>query len=219
MSVKENISASDSFDRGQAFLVFSTMCGDVERTAACLNVRAVDILRAAEEENWLEKLKPIIELSKSDKKGSVEKAINRALNFAQCHRMRLFIERIINRVSAFSDEDLDDYIFHKNTAKDGSQIKSLTTRAVADLSAALEKIQALTYLALNDGTQARLKREEKDDDGASVGDLSVQIAKAMASVRASSTPRAQLLDAQLEVGQSLAKEATRPVNPNDSDEH
>lgn len=217
--MSETISVDLRFDRGQAFQLFAVYCGDIERTAASLNVRAVDILKVAEEEGWLEKLKPIIELSKSAKKGDIEKSINRALNFCQAHRMRLIIERVISKISAFTDDEIEEYIFSKSSAKDGTLVKSLTTRALADLSSALEKCQSMTYLALNDGTQARLKRAEKEDSDGSAGELHTKIAAAMAQVRASSTPRAQLFDAQIEVGQTLVKEASKPVNPNDSDEH
>lgn len=217
--MNDDISVDLRFDRGQAFQLFAVYCGDIERTAASLNVRAVDILKVAEQEGWLEKLKPIIELSKSAKKGDIEKSINRALNFCQAHRMRLVIERVISKISAFTDDEIEDYIFSKTSTKDGAIVKSLTTRALADLSSALEKCQAMTYLALNDGTQARLKREEKDDGSGSAGEMHARIAAAMSKVRESSTPRAQLFDAQIEIGQSLAKEASKPVNVPDSEDY
>lgn len=206
-------------DREQAFLLYATFCGDIVKTSHALNVRPVDVLKMVEDENWNERLKTILELKKSAKPGDIERAVNRALNFVQSHRMRLFVERILHKLVSMSNEEVENYIFSDHSPKDGTAFKRLTTRAIADLASAMEKAQAMSYQALNDTAQDRAKRKEVNDDGGSAGDLSVQIAKAMASIGKSSSPRAQLFDAQIEVGQTLVKEAMRPVNPNDSDEH
>lgn len=206
-------------DREQAFLLYATFCGDLEKTAHALNVRAVDVLKMAEEEGWNNQLKSILEMKKSARPGDVERAVNRALNFVQSHRMRLFVERILHKLVSLSNEEVEGYIFSDHSAKDGTAFKRLTTRAIADLASAMEKAQAMSYQALNDTAQDRAKRKESGDDGDSGGELHAKIAAAMSKVRASSTPRAQLFDAQIEVGQTLAKEVSRPVNPNDSDEH
>lgn len=207
-------------DREQAFLLYATFCGDLEKTAHALNVRPVDVLKMVEEEGWNERLKTILEMKKSAKPGDIERAINRALNYVQAHRMRLFVERILHKLVSMGDKEVEDYIFSDHSTKDGVAFKRLTTRAIADLASALEKAQSMSYLALADTSADRAKRKEAGaDDGASAGDLSVQIAKAMASIGKSGSPRAMLFDAQIEVGQTLVKEATRPANPNDSDEH
>lgn len=206
-------------DREQAFLLFATFCGDPEKTAHALNVRPVDILKMSEEEGWNNQLRTILEMKKSARPGDIERAVNRALNFVQSHRMRLFVERILHKLVSLSNEEVSDYIFSDHSAKDGTAFKRLTTRAIADLASAMEKAQAMSYQALNDTAQDRAKRKESGDDGASGGELHAKIASAMAKVRSSSTPRALLFDAQIEQGQTLAAEVARPVSPNDSDEH
>ena len=39
-------------DREQVFLLFATFAGDVEKTAHAAGIRAVDVLRVADEEGW-----------------------------------------------------------------------------------------------------------------------------------------------------------------------
>lgn len=206
-------------DREQAFLLFATFCGDLEKTAHALNVRPVDVLKMAEEEGWNNQLKNILEMKKSARPGDVERAVNRALNFVQSHRMRLFVERILHKLVSMGDAEVEQYIFSDHSTRDGVGFKRLTTRAIADLASAMEKAQALSYQALNDTAQDRAKRKETGDDGDSGGELHAKIAAAMAKVRASSTPRAQLFDAQISVGQTLAAEAAKPVNIPDSEDY
>lgn len=208
-------------DRPQVFLLYATFCGDVEKTAHAVGLRPIDILRVADEENWNDKLKSIIELKKSNRPGDIERAINRALNYVQANRMRLMVERVLHKLSLMTGEDLEKYIFTDHEPKTGLPYSKLTTRALADLASALEKAQAMTYLALGDTTQDRNRRKE-DDAGEQAGSqMHEQIAAAMSAVGASTSPRAQLLDAQLKVAQSTAIEA-RPdpkEHPADNDDH
>ena len=73
----------------------------------------------------------------------------------------------------------------------------------------------MTYLALNDTAQERIKRNEIDDGETSGGEIHAQIQKAFAQVRASNSPRAQLFDAQLQIAHEVAKTAQKPVAPVD----
>jgi len=214
-------SNNETFDRAQAFLLYTTFTADVERTAHALGVSPVSILRVADAEGWNAKLQNIIALSKSQRPGDFERAVNRALNFTQCHRTRLFLERVLTKLTGFTDEELTHYIFSAHADKTGEKYSKLTTRAVADLTSALEKCHAMSYLALGDTAQDRNRRQEQTDDGASVGVLHIQIAKAMSEAGASTTPRGLLLDAQLEQAASAKARAERQPegNPNDNDDH
>lgn len=216
------------FDRAQVFLLFATFAGDVVRTAHAAGCRPVDVLRVADEEGWTAKLAPILELQKSQRPGDVERAINRALNFAQCHRMRLFLERVLHRVCGMKKEELEEYIMTNKTNKtdkNGFGTKVLSTRALADLATALEKTQAMTYQALGDTAQDRGRRKEQSaGDDTNAGELHVRIAAAMSAVKASATPRAQLFDAQLTLAASQVAEAAKtakaeatPGNPYNED--
>jgi len=207
------------FDRSSAFQLFALFMGDIERTAHALNVRPVDVLKVADDEGWLDKLKPIIALKKSSRPGDVERAMNRALNFVQAHQMRIIIDRVARRLFNMNSAELDDYIFTRKELKSGDTARTLSTRALADLASAAEKAQVLSYMALNDTTQERVKRKSAEDLEESASDIHQQIAKAMQAVGASTSPRAALFDAQLEVGNAIVESVTRPANPLDNDEH
>lgn len=204
-----------ALDRENAFLLYATFAGDLVRTAAACGVRPADILKAADEGNWQERLKPIIELSRSTKPGDMERGINRAVNFVQAHRARMFLERVLARVCAMTPDELDEYIL-TGTLKDGSTVAKLSTRALADLASALEKVHALSYQALGDTAPERTKRAETGPS-ASVGDLHVKLAQAMADARKAEGVRGQLLDMQLVQAQAIADKPA--PSPHDDDDH
>lgn len=209
-----------AIDRENAFLLFTTFAGDVVKTAHATGLQASTVLKMAEEEGWLTKLAPILALKKSTKPGDLERGLNRAMNFVQAHKMRTFISRVINRVTGMDEAEFNEYLFNVTKDKDGFLTKKLTTRALADLASALEKCQAMTYLALNDTSQDRAKRKEGDEDAeVSAADIHAQISEGLAKVRGSSTPRAMLFDAQLEQAQGIIEQANKPANPHDDDNH
>lgn len=199
-------------DRENAFLLFAAFCGDVEQTAHALGISSATVLKVAEDEGWLTKLRSIIELKKSARPGDVERAMNRALNFVQAHRFRLVCERMVKKLTNMSDEDLEAYLLtgHVKGPAGAEAVKKISTRALADLASAIEKAQALSYLALNDTAQERIKRDEHVDASTSGGELHARIAKAMQEAGASNTPRAKLLDAQLAVAQEQQAKAAKP---------
>jgi hypothetical protein len=206
-------------DRENAFLLYATFAGDLVRTGAALGVPPTTVLKMADEEHWNDQLRPILELKKSNRPGDVERAINRALNFVQARRMLMFLERVIHKLTGFTPEELEAYLLSDHSAKDGTQFRKLTTRALADLASALEKCQSLSYSALNDTAQERVKRNESVSDGASASDMHLAISKAFAEVRSSHSPRATLFDAQLSVAQEVIAENTLPANPLDNEDH
>ena len=136
--------------------------------------------------------------------------------------MRMFLEKLIHKITGMNEGQIEEYIFTGETReKDGTTTttKKMATRAIADLTSALEKCHALTYLALNDTVQDRTRRKEQTEGDESAGELNVQIARAMAEKRASSSPRAQLFDAQLAVANQQNQAASVPTHPNDNDDH
>lgn len=204
-------------DREQAFLLYATFCGDLEKTAHALGVRPVEVLRMVDEEGWNERLKSIIELKKSGRPGDIERAINRALNFVMAHKFRLFLERVLVRITGMNAAEFELYLLTQEN-KDGS-FSRLSTRALADLASAMEKAQAMTYQALNDTAPERVKRKVAEDDSTSGGELHARIAEAMAQAKMSRTPRAALFDAQLAAGADTVKALVVPANPLDNDNH
>lgn len=205
-------------DRANAFLLYATFCGDLVRTAAALGVPASTVLKMADEENWTAQLAPILELKKTNRPGDIERAINRAINFVQAHQARMFIQRVVQKLTGFDDEMLHEYLMSEHHAKDGTTYRKLCTRPLADLASAMEKAHALTYMSLNDTSQERVRRKEEDSSG-SASDLHLKIAEAMGKVKASNTPRAMLFDAQLSVAQDIVAKSVVPPNPLDNDEH
>jgi hypothetical protein len=134
--------------------------------------------------------------------------------------MRLVIQRVITRLTGLTSPEFEEQLFQKSTNKIGVESTKLSTRALADLASALEKTQSMTYAALNDSAQDRSKRKENGDDSdVSAGDLHAQISAGLAAVRASSTPRAQLFDAQIAQAEQLVKEAKVIPSPLNNDNH
>jgi len=207
-----------AIDRENAFLLYATFCGDVVRTAHALNVPAQAVLAIADEEGWTGKLKPIIDLAKSQKPGDLDRAVNRALNFVQCHKMRCLLERVLRELTDKTDAELAEMTVENTVTKGGDVKTKLSTRGFADLTSALEKCHAMSYQALSDTAQDRSKRKEAGGEE-SVPDLHAAIAKAMAQAGASNSPRSKLFDAQLQRGQELAAATIKPTHPNDSDDH
>lgn len=215
------MSASDPFvvdsiviDKENAFLLYAAFTGDVERTAHALNVRAVDVLSMAEACGWNEKLRGILELKRSGKPGDVERAVNRALNFVQAHRFRMFLERIMARITGMTHDEIDEYLFTGKVTQKGDIEKKMSTRALADLASALEKCHAMSYLALSDTAQDRAKRNEAASaEGGSASEMHVRIAEAMQKLGANVDPKMQLIDAQLLMGAQTARDAKTPLPP------
>lgn len=200
----------EHLDRSQCFLLFATFAGDAVRTAAALGISPVAVLRVAEEEGWLTRLAPIIELSRSQRPGDWERACNRATNFVQAHRMRLILDRTVKRLTDMTAEELEDLIEEKHTNKDGSVTVKLSTRALADLASAIEKVQAATYQSLGDTAPERAKRKgSAEDEGDSAADIHAKLAKAMTEAGLSQSPRALLFDAQVAQGEALAEQVSR----------
>lgn len=209
-------------DRKQAFLLYATLCGSVEQTAAALNVSPVMIQRVVDEENWREKIQPIIELRKSNRPGDVERSVNRALNFVQAHRMRLFIERLLQKLTGMSDAEIEEYIFSSEVpskpGKPGATVAKLNTRPIADLVTAAEKAHALSYMALSDTAAERVKRQEvaNDKGGDSASEIHAKIAAAMNEIAGSESPRALLFDAQLAEAQAVEQKVKVAKNKDDA---
>lgn len=202
--------AAVHLDRENAWLLFASFAGDVERTAIALNVPAVAVLKVAEDEGWLARLAPIIALTKTKRPGDLERAINRALNYVQAHTFRLIVERTIQRVTNMGVEEFERYMLSK-LGKEGME-PALNTRPLADLASALEKAHAMTYAALEDTSADRVKRKDTQTE-VSATDMYAKMAEAMSKVNGSKAPRALLFDAQLEAAGTLAVKAGKNLKP------
>lgn len=197
-------------DKENAYLLYATFCGDAVRTGHALGLDE-DVVRAMAVDNgWDKKLKPIIDLRNSTKPGDVERALNRAMNFVDAHRMRGFLARVLRELTGMSHSDLNAFLFPE-TSEPGSaglvKVKKFSTRSLADLASALEKCQMLTYIALNDtATERKERKEDGSEDEASASELHVKLAAAMAAAgKGASSIRGLVLDAQIQRAAEMAE--------------
>lgn len=202
--------ATDRFDRENAFQLYATFCGDVERTAHSLGVQPVDVCRMADEGTWAERLRAIFALKKSTKPGDLERGLNRAMNFVQAQRMRLFIGRLLKKFSMMDETELDNWLFSTVERREGKgdniaviTERKINTKSISDLAAAMEKCHQMSYAALNDTASERVKRGEDASNEPSATELHQALSDAMAVAAGDKSPRAKLFDEQLQVGQDL----------------
>lgn len=141
-------------DCSACFLVYMSLCGCVERTALAMDLDPEIVRALAESEGWEIKIRRVSLLSKGEKAGDYEKAVNRALNFAVAHQGRVLISKIIENLGKMGNEQLFGVC---TQIKAGSVTH--TARFFSDLAAALEKFSHLTYISLGDSTG---ERESKD---------------------------------------------------------
>lgn len=155
-----------SLDVSQIFLVFMSLVGDVEKTALACDIDP-DIVRAlAEQEGWTDKIRRVSLLSKSEKPGDYEKAVNRALCFAQAHIFRSMVQKVLDALSKHDGNQL---------LTDMAQVKagaiSYSGKLFSDLASAMEKAHHLSYLALGDETANRGGLEGEEDKAGSMQDV------------------------------------------------
>ncbi len=203
-------------DKENAFLLYAVFCGDVARTAAALSVDEAVVKDLATQNGWDKKLKPIIDLKQSTRAGDVERAINRALNFVDAHRMRVFLARVIHELTGMGYTDLKAFLFPESSEPGSGglvKVKKFSTRSLADLASAMEKCQALTYLALNDTATERRERNDEGDDGAGdASEMHVRLAKAMSEAGAGTKGiEGMLADAQMAVAAERASGSVLPI--------
>lgn len=209
--VCEAVSEEAGFDAEKAFQTYAQFGGDVVRTAHAMNVTSVKILRVAEQLKWHQKLEKILELRNSGKPGDVERGLSRAMNFVQAHRMRIVLERVLDRLYNMSTEELFQMACATKTTKDKdgnvTETQALNTRPFADIAAALEKCHMMTYVALSDTIGERTKRVEEREDTISATQLHSIIAQAMSEAAPPNHPATQLLNEALAEGEANRKEA------------
>lgn len=195
-----------ALDIDQIFMLYTSFCGDVARTAHSAGLTVEKIQSLADQHDWPGKISSIVKLTKGEKPGDVERAVNRAMNFVQAHRCRNFLEGMLRALIEQSKTcGMLELLRTPRVDKTGKEIGAVySTRPLADLTSALEKVHWMTYQALNDSPQERAKRAEKPAEESAQADIHARMSAALAKMRAVS-PAAQLQDAQEEMGAHLAK--------------
>lgn len=174
----DQLAPQPDITENEVYLLYAAFCGDVERTAHAANTTPAEVIKLRDAGGWDTKLRGILELKKSGRPGDVERAINRAINFIQAHRLRMLLENILRELHKKSSEEIFSMM---STAfdRDGNPVEKLSTRAFADLAAAIEKCHAMTYLATNDSAAERKGRNDDFVEGAAMGDIHAKIAAHM----------------------------------------
>jgi hypothetical protein len=190
-------------DVDQVFMLYAAFCGDVAKTAHSSGIPMQEVEKLALDHGWPDRIRSLVTLTKGTKPGDVERGINRAINFVQAHRCRLFIEGVMRALEreCVSDKAALDQFTTERINKHGEVCeRQFSARAIADLASAMEKIHWMTYTALNDSPQERAKRVEKASDDTAQSDVHARIAAALAEMR-NKSPLAQLEAAQATLAQ------------------
>ena len=198
-------------DVSQCFLLYMTVIGDVEKTAAALDYDPAFVAWLAESEGWKEKVRRISVMSKGEKPGDWERAQNRALNFVQAHRVRTLIDRLlVNLLGMKSDELLDTF----ETRDRSGNSTGYSARFFADVMSALEKVHTLSYAALGDTAGERVKRAEGDDGEGSAGSIHAALIAALNNPAVSQkTSEALVLEAGEAISAALPERTQPEVEP------
>ena len=184
------VGAPVEVDTEQIFQLYAVMGCDPEKTAGATNMSVADVKALAKAGDWDNRLEILKRLRKSGKPGDAERATNRAINFVQAYRYRILLERILRRLCAYQDADLDRLFDTPIFNREGDIVgRRITTRPFADLAVAIEKCQSLIYVALNDTVSERIERDdETGGKQASATELHVQIATQLAKMRGANAP-------------------------------
>ena len=205
----------ETLDLEQTFMLYAAFCGDVAKTAHSSGIPKEQVIALADQYGWRDRIQGLVVLARGEKAGDVERAINRAMNFVQAHRCRHFIERVLRALVTQADESNDvlEILRTDRVSKDGKVVgQAYSTRPLADLTSAMEKIHWMTYQALNDSPQERAKRVEKVEDEVSQSDIHARISTALAAMR-SQSPKDQLESGQQELANHLALPARAAAPP------
>jgi len=172
--------ANGPLDAEQIFQLYCSFTGDIQRTAHAAGVTPQAVAELAEENKWAARLSAIFDLKKSGKPGDLEKCLSRAINFVQAHRMRIVLERLIAKLYEKTPDELLEECTTVQLDKDGNELKrTLSMRPLSDLCAALEKVHALTYLALVDTVTERARKNDSGDSDVSLASVHQLISQAM----------------------------------------
>jgi hypothetical protein len=198
------------FDVEAAFQLYALNSGNVELTAHALRVTPSEINRVAVACEWQRKLQVIFDLAKSARPGDVERAMSRTINFVQAHRMRIVLDRLISRFYRMTEQELYDACCPETFDSDGKSVgRRVNSRPFADLASAMEKVHAITYLALMDTATERVRRKEQEDT-ANAGQLHAAMAKALAEQSTvKDKPEVARFEEQLRLAEELAATETK----------
>lgn len=148
-------------DVAQAFLVYMSLVGDVERTAHALNKDPEFIRRLADEEGWSAKIQRVSLMSRGQRPGDWERAVNRAMIFVQAHQLRGVIDSVLRELREMDTKQL----MHWCSNVDRNGVPHFSAKPLSDLTTAMEACSRLSLVALADTVTERVERDEAKDGG------------------------------------------------------
>lgn len=148
-------------DCAQAFLVFMSLIGDVNKTAHALNRDPEFIQKLADSEGWSEKIQRVSLMSRGQRPGDWERAVNRAMIFVQAHQMRGVIDGIMAELRDKSAHDL----MEKCSTVDKFGNTHYSGKFLTDLTTAMEACARISLVALGDTVTERIERDEAAEGG------------------------------------------------------
>ncbi len=177
------------------------MMGDVDKTAIACELPVKTIVQLAKDEDWDEKIRRVSLLARNGEQGGWERAQNRALCFVQAQRMRKTFDIMLEKMTGMNADELLDFL----SSSDKNGHKHYSARFLADLTAAMEKTQFMSYAALGDTIKEREARGDtgEDNDAATLH---------AATIAALNAPQATFVPSDLLV-KELAEKIHPPVTP------
>lgn len=181
-------------DVSQTFLIYMSLVGDVDKTALACDLDPEVVRALAEQEGWQDKIRRVSLLSKGEKQGDFEKAVNRSLCFAQAHIFRSMVQRVLDALSKHDGNQL---------LTDMAQVKagaiSYSAKLFSDLASAMEKAHHLSYLALGDETANRGGAEGEKEKDLSMATVHASVLAALNHPQAAGAERKLLEDSIQEI--------------------
>ena len=179
-------------DVSQCFLVYMSLVGDAEKTAAALDLDPKFVVDLAKEEGWDQKIQRVCLLSKGERPGDYERAVNRALCFVQAHQTSQLLDKLLAALREHSPDELLEAISTKT--KFGAVVSA---RIFADITAAMEKCHQMKYAALGDTVKEREGRADGEEGELNANALHASVIAALNGVAKTPDAAAKLvIDAQ-----------------------
>ena len=172
-------------DPVQIFLTYMNFAGNVDQTAAVLqvDVSVVESLSAAG--NWPSKIKELLKLGEGKEPREYKLSINRAIGYVQADRLRRLIDRVLTTISARDDDQILALL-----TTTGPKGDSFSTRPLTDLVKAAAEAQLMTRLALGDVGAGELAEDAKDGSS-----IALSVMRAMQAAGELEVPAAPIVRA------------------------
>lgn len=146
---------SQPHDISTIFLTYLQFLGDVEKTAAALNIVPMAVDQYAKKENWRKAVDRLLVLRESQGADALAREINRVTNYVQSVRLRNVVDRVILRMTR-DEESFTDFL---TLTTKGAANRSC--KAIAELVKAAQMAQQMSYVALGDTSGERIERDEE----------------------------------------------------------